>query len=1017
MEESVAIDIWRGCILVLASLGQMILPARLLAAAEIFVPDPGGLADTTIALAIAPPVPASNLPVLFVHGHDALNDNDSEFNYRKNWIDQAAGLTSFLATINAAKNAQLGIEPYFIRFQDQIRSIRDDALDIDEAVKTIIARHDPDYDHANPNSVTPVQVVIIGYSKGTLSSRLYLKSLQAQEDGFPPPKQGYRPISEFIAIAPPNHGISPSDVPLVPECFNVVALRDRAISEMQLNNGYFEDCTSYETLNCDDAAQSTDFIADLNGHAMQAGFAHPDPQSQYADEAPGSRANGAPREDGILYVTLYAANGDFVGGSAPSGDCQGRKLAKNFAPDAVNIDTINITGTNDLERHANTMHTPEIICLTLYTAVHHRVPTTFTDVCDMTDGIPEIPLPERAAAVLALDVSGSMGTAPCNGCAPKIEILKDAVALFADLWGLVATPGDRLGVTFFSSAVSEFVCNETIVPSCRTLTLDQITPQDEALVPLLHTLGEIKTNLQGHAAGGTTAMGGALENAIQRLSDFPTESDGARRVILFTDGMQNVSPLVEVMPPGCAEADCQYRIATTPPRQLDLDLGVPVDTIGVGAGDAFLSMLNGIASRTGGHNDSTLNPQQDLRRFFVEKLVNALRGFSPQLIDYRPGVLKDDQAVEDFDINRGARRIILKLSWPRGQSLDFRVDKDGLDLTQAGVKVEHDTYRLFALDMPAAVDGQEVVSEGRWSMQIRGRPGISYQAAAMADEPSLSYRTSLGARDHVVGDALELELQLTLDGQPLVAPAEVTAVVFAPGESLGNLLAETSRPATPDGFALEPGTSLGQEKLQLLLLDERFRVMLQPVSKRLDLQHHGGGVYRASTSATALPGPYKVVFEIRGEHPRTGPFTRTETRTTHVEFGVADLDMSELVVESTGRIPEGRKVRLRIRPRDALGNFLGPDYGHRIQVSLDGRSPAESLEDAGDGRYGATLLIPAGADPQIDIGVLRKPLFQGSWSELEELVSPTTSSWKYLLLLLAVAILIVVAYAFRRSMN
>jgi len=138
------------------------------------------------------------LPVLFVHGHGDPS------NYQVNWQQPLTqrNLPSFKDVLGA--NTDLAIEPYYISFaNNDTRSITADAIEIGDAVERILRRHDPDRSVEN----TSVKVVIIAYSQGTISARQYLKSLQTQVDGMPAPRPSFRPVSEFIAIAPPNHGL------------------------------------------------------------------------------------------------------------------------------------------------------------------------------------------------------------------------------------------------------------------------------------------------------------------------------------------------------------------------------------------------------------------------------------------------------------------------------------------------------------------------------------------------------------------------------------------------------------------------------------------------------------------------------------------------------------------------------------------------------------------------------------------------------------------------------------------
>jgi hypothetical protein len=294
----------------------------------------------------------SRLPVLFVHGHNLAEPMDQDFNYRKNWQDPLdyplllPKLPSFKIAIDRPGNAGHNIEAYYIRFQDQNRSITRDAAEIGEAINRILLRH------GDPNA-QQVKVVIIAYSKGTISSRWYLKHMMPIN----------RPVSEFIAISPPNHGVVAGN-----------SNANASLALRQLNNGYDENCNSFQE------AHSFNFIERLNGHPIQDTMTDSQQAPQYRGEAPVSRSATVNAGDGILYVTLYATdNKDRVGGSTPSTDCQGRVLAKNLAPDAENLEVPQITALSPLLQtplivHANTVHTPDVICLALYIAVHHQLP-------------------------------------------------------------------------------------------------------------------------------------------------------------------------------------------------------------------------------------------------------------------------------------------------------------------------------------------------------------------------------------------------------------------------------------------------------------------------------------------------------------------------------------------------------------------------------------------------------------------------------------------------------------------
>lgn len=277
-----------------------------------------------------PPKPR---PLLFVHGHE-LGSSGSGGSYQDNFT--AASGSSFTGALVRTENQDLGIEAYYIQMQQANRSIFVDAQRIGQAIALIQNCQDP----ASPAGV---RVAIIGYSKGTISTRVYLRSRQVDlsadfpgEVALDPP--GASPVSEFVALAPPNHGL------------RAIALLDGDLPIRQLNDGVTRTaCTSYNE------PLATGFMTRLNGVVNG--------QWTGANETPGNRANGAPVADGTLFVAIYATGDrDLVGGDSPNpdNDCNvpPRKQARNLGTNAVNI-AINVpapTGpTQGIEVHRATV--------------------------------------------------------------------------------------------------------------------------------------------------------------------------------------------------------------------------------------------------------------------------------------------------------------------------------------------------------------------------------------------------------------------------------------------------------------------------------------------------------------------------------------------------------------------------------------------------------------------------------------------------------------------------------------
>jgi hypothetical protein len=190
-------------------------------------------------------------------------------------------------------------------------------------------------------------------------------------------KNGAVTVGEFVALASPTHGAGGTF-----SCGNDIE-PDRSTRE--LCGGRTASLVS-QALPCGscapdpppfttNAAGDESFLNDLNGHDY--GLNCNESNIPYPDlEAPKSRPN---LPDGVLYVNLYAAGNDdlIVGGQTQSLDCLGRRLARNHAPNAGNME---ITGT-PINVHSNFPHHWPTICVTLKAIVNRQAPTNQDDAC------------------------------------------------------------------------------------------------------------------------------------------------------------------------------------------------------------------------------------------------------------------------------------------------------------------------------------------------------------------------------------------------------------------------------------------------------------------------------------------------------------------------------------------------------------------------------------------------------------------------------------------------------------
>ena len=325
------------------------------------------------AVAFRPRDVAARLPVLFVHG--------AASGVGPTWFETGVD-TSVAAALGA--NSQLPIDAFYIEMpvhvggQNTTRTIAEDAEDI-----LAMIEGGPDSRGGTqvgilnmPAYQTVGKVAIVGYSLGTISTRYYLKNLMGTR------RNGAVTVSEFVALASPNHGVAS----LVVACDDVnqpdrVARQlcggrqaTLASSLAVCGCGVISTPPEFTTNQPGDVA----FLATLNGHPL-ADSCQAAPAA--IDEAPRSRPTTA---GGVLYASFYASgNADLlVGGDTQTADCLGRKLARNLAPDAVNREITGVPGgVLNVDTHANFPHHWPTICMALRTVVDHQVPANQVVAC------------------------------------------------------------------------------------------------------------------------------------------------------------------------------------------------------------------------------------------------------------------------------------------------------------------------------------------------------------------------------------------------------------------------------------------------------------------------------------------------------------------------------------------------------------------------------------------------------------------------------------------------------------
>ena len=560
---------------------------------------------------------------------------------------------------------------------------------------------------------------------------------------------------------------------------------------------------------------------------------------------------------------------------------------------------------------------------------------------------------------LVMDISGSMLSAACSGCDIKLDVLKDAVEIFAQLWKGLAVEDDRIGAIYFRTNVSEFnVGGDVMLP---------VIPNTETMITDIRSQNTTPSDL--------TAMGGGLQDAINELTD----ATRPRNIILFTDGVQNVDPGVAF--PSLDIVNGEFGpnsniSPTSPATTLNNALGIKVNTIGIGATSSFESQLADISSATNGITKLTTAPDEDLRQFYVEELVDVLRSFSPQLVAYRKGNLITTKR-ENFIINNTSRQIVFKVSYHRGDEVAINIKKGATDVTKLANRINGEFYQIFTIPFEKLITIQGPEYEGEWGVVMRnGAAPATYEIAAITDESSLKYNIMTGTHPHTVGNAVEISAEVLVNGELITEDLAITATVLRPDKGLGTLLSKTPRPATA-GTLFEPNFPLGAQKFTLLSQKPSFINQLKPLQSNITLIPGSDKVFRANITNTNVPGTYTIIYKIKGSHPYLGDFEREEQRSIVVRFGEFDYDASDVVTGKQGPDLSGNYTwTWEFEPKDMFGNYLGPDYGSVLDISTS-TGTLTDVRDLGNGSYEIEITTTTDSKPDITVELYDEVWYDG----------------------------------------
>lgn len=648
----------------------------------------------------------------------------------------------------------------------------------------------------------------------------------------------------------------------------------------------------------------------------------------------------------------------------------------------------------------------------------------------------EFPARNPVDIILVLDVSGSMNGIAPGGTSPKIDLLKDAVEMFIRAWEPFAIPDDRMGVVYFSDAIAA--------------TYPTATP---LLLPFSANANAFIDHVRARTAGGCTALGGGILTALRGFDSLP---DRQRHIIVFTNGMQNRSPMVTsigptahqiLVDPGASCGDAGI------PEEAGVDLAdydvKAIHTIGTGTPGAWTALVSAIASQTGGHDHFTTTPDENLEDFFLEDLIAALRVDPVEKVATATGTLTNADAgkTKTFYINGSVRKATFAVSWRgdrRPEAVNFSlVAPDGTTILPSAMDVKSGPfYRIASLAFPlsghtapGAMAAEAVPSAiqhaGIWTLAFAPKlvtDQVAYRIHLIVDDADIRYRFDAPTAGLGVGESMPFSLWVQQGNRTLTTLDGVRVRIRRPPAGFGTFLA--TNPVSKDqldkpiDLAGDQFLNLAGKKGFILFQDAALRESMAPIGETVELfddgmpEHGdakaGDGVYSALYTKTERPGFYHVDLSFGVPQPDGSVAVRTESRTLSIAIERFDLSKSTIDIRQASGTEGVLVYESKVLLIDKYGNYLGPGYPVTATVTLPddkwgGRKVY--LEDNLDGSYSGRVELSL---EELNAGVVVRIDAAGRVVNQVPLPEPDESTWPYWWWLLLILILVVLIILWMR---
>ncbi len=562
---------------------------------------------------------------------------------------------------------------------------------------------------------------------------------------------------------------------------------------------------------------------------------------------------------------------------------------------------------------------------------------------------------------MVMDVSDSMNRPPSG--LTKFEMMKQAISIIGDYLKDNSLCNDKMGLIWFTDDVSEYQ-----------------NPSGQKLFPIPANWDEeadLRGKINDHETGICTAMGAGLQTAFDTLSP----STQKKFVILCTDGIQNINPLVKKVVDhyqiinGDDWCGLPSEIVPEHPGIDIADYNTRVHTIGIGITASYEPLLEEIATKTNAFYQGTNDPYTDLDFIYLTTLCNCMAGGSPSILYHNTDSLsvEEHEKAEIFYLNNSVRKITVILSWKKSQESNFMFWLYSPDKTLLNLHNEmrlHENHCMATIYLPKRQNGEDLEYIGKWRMMIRGElptTPADYHVFIIGEDIAVKVLVDFPRKSYEVGDILPIKVAVLKGKKPIVVkPKEIILEIKSLPVPLPELLAEYKVSVkellqkTKTRIKKVPKNPLIL-KLNAMTSDPQFQKRLMPFTQRLSLQK-GDFEFKIENKKTFIPikleqpGLHSFKITVRYEDPENGPICRTDMISIIVMPGKADPEQTKInfIEPSTDKL-KGKIIN--ITPRNKEGQLLGPGYSYEFKLQIGKKEFDVEFEDLLDGTYQIELPI------------------------------------------------------------